>query len=380
MTNDIFIYAPIGDEWGGVTAEGVASALKAANGGNVNVRISSPGGSVSEGVAIYNLLKSHTGKVTAVVDGIAASIASVVAMGASEVVMGEGAMLFIHMPLVTDMAGNAEELRKTAAELDKFGSIITDIYAARTGMERARIEEIMLGETYLTAQEAVDMKFADRIGKLDAAKINNRVNMSFVNSFANAMPVAAALKDAGFEFNVDTVKALIEKAKASETFGVSEKVIKAFEAAGLNPSDAATDEHYIAKALAKVREDAESEAAAASKDQVAIIAALTTEKNEAAGKLAACSSVITAIGCNADATPEQIMESFAMFSSKQAARVLANHGAQTPIADAPDGAPAQSAKKSDSEIFKEYKAITDDAKKLEFYRSNSDAIWRASRG
>lgn len=146
----------------GTRAKDFHAALKSIKGSKLAVHINSPGGNVVDGYAIYNMLRAFKGDVTVVVDGIAASIASVIAMAGKTIKMPENALMFIHDPLVAAM-GNAEELKKTAADLEKLKDGILSIYEARSGSDRAKISKMMSEETLLTAKEAKLLGFCDEV-------------------------------------------------------------------------------------------------------------------------------------------------------------------------------------------------------------------------
>lgn len=128
----------------------------------ISVYINSNGGDVFAGQAINSMLKRHKATVTVYIDGLAASIASVIAMAGDKIIMPANAMMMIHNPW-SGMYGNAEEFRKMADDLDKIGESIIAAYKEKTGMEDAEIKAIMDAETWLTADEAVKQKFADEI-------------------------------------------------------------------------------------------------------------------------------------------------------------------------------------------------------------------------
>ena len=96
-----------------------------------------------------------------VVDGFAASIASIIAMAGNRIEMGEGALMMIHDPM-SGVMGNAAEMRKMADVLDKVGGSLADIYVNKTGLDKAKVLQMMSEETWLTAQEAVEMGFANK--------------------------------------------------------------------------------------------------------------------------------------------------------------------------------------------------------------------------
>lgn len=158
--NELLIYSDIGEDLFGdaVSAMTVKKQLDEMPEGDLRVRINSPGGSVFDGFAIYNLLQQR-GNVTVHVDGLAASAASVVAMAGDEIVMAENALMMIHDPW-TMALGSSQDMRDTAELLDKIkGSIITT-YASKTGLEYDRINQMMAEETWMSAKESIDMGFA----------------------------------------------------------------------------------------------------------------------------------------------------------------------------------------------------------------------------
>jgi ATP-dependent Clp protease, protease subunit len=164
-TGEIWLYDQIGPSfWGdGITDKQFQKELTALGKvTTINLRINSPGGDVFHGTTIYNLLKSHPARVVVDIDGLAASIASVVAMAGDEIRIAGNAMLMIHNP--HGMAvGDAIEMRRTAALLDQVKVNLADTYAARTGNGRAQVEAWMEDETWLTADAAVQMGFADAV-------------------------------------------------------------------------------------------------------------------------------------------------------------------------------------------------------------------------
>ncbi len=129
---------------------------------SIRLLINSPGGDVFDGMAIYNLLSPFKDRITVEVLGLAASIASIIALVGKRVVMGQGAYFMIHNPWVLAI-GTAADLRKTADLLDSIGSNMADIYTARSTYTHDEVLQLMAEETWLTAQEAVDTGFADEM-------------------------------------------------------------------------------------------------------------------------------------------------------------------------------------------------------------------------
>jgi ATP-dependent Clp endopeptidase proteolytic subunit ClpP len=158
---EIVIYDEIGAF--GIPAKAFLDELKALGSvAELTVRINSPGGSVFDGVAIYNALKRHEAAITVWIDGIAASIASMIAMAGDEVVMPENAMLVLHDPSGL-VAGTASDMRAMADALDRMKSGMVAAYRDKSGRDDAEIEALMQAETWLSAQEAMEFGLADRI-------------------------------------------------------------------------------------------------------------------------------------------------------------------------------------------------------------------------
>lgn len=156
----------IGGDWlteDPITAKRFAKDLKAIGKNKaLDIYINSPGGSVMDGQAIYSQLKRHKASKTVHIDGIAASIASVIAMAGDEVVMPNNALIMIHRASGSTW-GNASDMRKTADDLDRVDGTIIAAYQAKTGRDPEELIELMDDETWMTAQEAVALGFADRI-------------------------------------------------------------------------------------------------------------------------------------------------------------------------------------------------------------------------
>jgi len=155
----------IHDEIGafGVTAkEFLAELGELTNTSRITLRINSPGGSVFDGIAIYNALRRHAAHITVVVEGIAASIASVIVCAGDEVVMPENAMLMLHEPSAV-VSGTADDLLSMAAALEKMRVSLVSAYRDKSGLPDTKIETLLNKETWLSASEALELGFADRI-------------------------------------------------------------------------------------------------------------------------------------------------------------------------------------------------------------------------
>ncbi|MTC34684.1 Clp protease ClpP [Providencia alcalifaciens] len=160
--NTISVLDVIGEDfWGeGVTARRISSALRAIGDNDVVVNINSPGGDMFEGLAIYNLLRAHSGKVTVNILGIAASAASIIAMAGDEIQMGRGSFLMIHNCWAF-AAGNRHDFAKLSTDLAPFDQSMADIYVARSGQTEDAVSQMMDNETYIGASDAINKGFAD---------------------------------------------------------------------------------------------------------------------------------------------------------------------------------------------------------------------------
>ena len=162
---EIYLYEEIGEGYfgGGVSAKQFSKDLKAVGEvETITVRINSPGGDVFDGNTIYNLLKQHSAHVVVYVDGLAASIASVIAMAGDEIHMADNALMMIHDPW-SFAIGNAADMRETADRLDKVAGTIVRTYAKKTGKGEQELADMMAAETWMNADEAVEHGFADSV-------------------------------------------------------------------------------------------------------------------------------------------------------------------------------------------------------------------------
>lgn len=161
--NEILIYDFIGSNFfeEGVTAKSVHDALKDMD-GDVTVRINSPGGDVFQGASIYNLLNQYDrGEVHTVIDGLAASAASVIAM-AGKTTIAKNGLFMIHNPWTFAM-GEAKDMTKTAELLDKVKDSIITTYESKATTDRDAISQLMDDETWFDAEGAVANGFVDEV-------------------------------------------------------------------------------------------------------------------------------------------------------------------------------------------------------------------------
>lgn len=157
---EIYIYDEIG--YWGVTARQFVNDLKALGDiSHINLHINSPGGDVFDGIAIFNALKHHGASITVHIDGLAASMASVIAMVGNPVIMPENTMMMIHKPWGF-AGGDANDMRDYAELLDKVESVLIPAYAEKTGKSTDEIAEMLEDETWMDGKECVAMGFADQ--------------------------------------------------------------------------------------------------------------------------------------------------------------------------------------------------------------------------
>src|SRR5690554_323013 len=169
-TVELMLYGPIGDYfWDGISAREIVEQIAGITASTINVRINSDGGVVNDGLAIYNALQRHGATVNITVDGIAASIASLIAMAGDRVEMYANTMLMVHAPL-SGMWGNAAAMRRHADVLDTWAKAMRESYVARTGKE-AEIDAMLTDglDHYFTASEALEFGFIDAIADADPA-------------------------------------------------------------------------------------------------------------------------------------------------------------------------------------------------------------------
>ncbi len=188
---ELTIYDEIGG-WG-ITAKQFARDLQALGKvSSITARIHSPGGDVFEGMAIYNIIKGHPAQKVCHIDGLAASMASVIAMAFDEVIMPANAMMMVHKPWGGTL-GDADDMRKYADLLDKVEGNLVGAYAQKTGLSDDELHALLAEETWLTGSEALEKGFADTVtdplqiaASLSSKRLKDFTNMpdSLKNLFA----------------------------------------------------------------------------------------------------------------------------------------------------------------------------------------------------
>ena len=162
----------IGEFEDAIPANTFLDALQDHSGADVVINLDSPGGSVSDGMAIYNAMMSYSGKITVKIDTIAASIASVIACAADHVIINSNAQFMIHRAWTVAM-GNSTDFRGLIEQLDVLDGMIADVYVERTGADKEALMDMMEAETFLSAEQALEMGFADEVAYVKKERKEN---------------------------------------------------------------------------------------------------------------------------------------------------------------------------------------------------------------
>lgn len=195
---EVYLYEEIG-MWG-VSAKDFVAELRGVKSPRIELHINSGGGSVFEGVAIYNALLNHPAHIVSIVDGVAASAASFIAMAGQEIEVEKTARLMIHEASGACL-GTAQDMREHAALLDDLSAMIAEIYSDRAGNTIEHWRDLMLAETWFNAQQAVDAKLANRIAGDIPPDPSDKIQPTPVPevpaaSFITPKDLRAALKEA----------------------------------------------------------------------------------------------------------------------------------------------------------------------------------------
>ena len=206
---EIFIYSDIGYElWEDkTTAQLFAEELKSlGENTSIDLHINSNGGDVFDGQAIHTLIKNHKGFVTADIDGLAASIATVIAMGADKIVMPKNAMMMIHNAW-TGLYGNANDLRKMADDLDHINDTIVNTYLAKVKdkTDETTIRELMNKESWLNAEECFNLGLCDEVS--EPVKMAACLTKEQAHKFKNA---PKELIKENYEYQTERAKQYLE--------------------------------------------------------------------------------------------------------------------------------------------------------------------------
>lgn len=201
---------------GGITAKWFDAQLKAlGNPGEILLRINSPGGDVFEAMAIYTVLNVSRAKVTARIEGLAASAASLIAMAANRIEIAENAFMLIHQPYTTSAGGTADDLQTASEDLRRMTDQYVGIYAKRSGKGADEILSLMKEDRLMTADEAVELGLCDAI----IEPSNEKVDLKYIPKHLQAKVSSALPKESSMAFTADemtALRALLAKAAKAE--------------------------------------------------------------------------------------------------------------------------------------------------------------------
>ena len=177
----LYFDGEISDEtwWGDEITPAMFKSELFSDKGDITIWLNSPGGDCIAASQIYSMLMDYPHNVTVKIDGIAASAASVIAMAGTKVLMAPTALMMVHNPL-TIAIGDTDEMQKAISMLDEVKESIINAYEIKTGQSRAKISHMMDGETYMNANKAVELGFAD--GILEDAKRDHSEDVVFAFS------------------------------------------------------------------------------------------------------------------------------------------------------------------------------------------------------
>lgn len=159
---DVFVLDEIGGF--GVSARAFIQDIAALDVEVINLQIDSPGGSITDGIAIYNALRAHKAQVDVYINGMAGSIASVVILAGDNVYIPENAFVFTHLPMLSQLQmPNRKDLQEGIESLEKFETVLANIYMKHTGAGEEQVQQWMENDTYFFGQDAVDAGFATEV-------------------------------------------------------------------------------------------------------------------------------------------------------------------------------------------------------------------------
>lgn len=219
---EIMLYDEIG--WFGITAEDFKRELDAITAPAITLRINSPGGDVFDSIAIANAVREHPATMTSRIDGVAASMASVIAIAADRVEIADNAFMMIHNPW-TIVIGDADDMRKEADTLDKVTGSLVAAYAKKSGRDELEVTAAMDEETWFTAAEAVDFGLADEVLSEENEEAASVAALFDFSIFANVPPTLREHDDG----HDPTIR---ELERALRDAGLSQVAAKQYIAAG----------------------------------------------------------------------------------------------------------------------------------------------------
>lgn len=245
---ELRMYGPVGSRWdGGITAQLVSDALKnAPSVKHITVRMSSPGGAAYEGVTISNIFKAHSAHVTGIVEGLAASAMSIIAMGCDVIKMHEGSSMMIH-GASTWTEGDIDEHEKSISALKVLNSGMASMYSSRTGKTQEECAALMKAETWLTPDNAVSNRFANEVIKGKASATAFAFDLTEFGY--QHVPAELAAFTAQAQRSVLANHAMTSLTEKKETPNMTINFARVAQAVGLAPD---AEEAAVLSALGKI--------------------------------------------------------------------------------------------------------------------------------
>lgn len=251
---ELYIYGDITSiQWwdNDVTAKNIIDELNDITASTINVYISSYGGEVQAGLAIYNALKRHKAKVRTICDGFACSIASVIFMAGEERIMNDASLLMIHNAW-TFAEGNAEQLRKQADDLEKITNASVEAYKSHSSLSEEEIRALMDAETWISPEEAMSYGFATSIEKNE----NNKANQ---NALRQLFAIIRAHQEAKEAENDDEDNAEDEETEQNPDTETEEPAEDEPEEAADDETEDETEDDADAETEDEIEEDPDAE-------------------------------------------------------------------------------------------------------------------------
>ena len=375
---ELYLYEEIGDF--GTNASGFIAGIKAAGKQPIELRINSPGGSVFDGYAIFNALKRHEPGVTVFVDGLAASIASYIAMAGNMVFMADNAMLMIHLPY-SGGGGTADEMRKDAAVLDKITNSLVDAYVSRTGIPDTEIRKMLDEETWMDAKQALAFGFVD--GITEPLEMAAKFDAKALSKFKN---VPADLKE---RFNKESRKAGKESNMQSDISAdpamadlLQEVAESAPQPSNIEPQTSEAKPSIFSRVASMLKDKNEflaeiTDLKATISAQSETIDTYSAKVEELERVLAEAQTDVAQYQANEKTLEEAIArhEAEAKTATDRAVDIVAAAGFPQDKLPAVQGADSV---KSAQQLLDEYNAITDPAEQTRFFKANKEAIAAAN--
>ncbi|MCP4528943.1 MAG: hypothetical protein GY833_23990 [Aestuariibacter sp.] len=367
MKHEIKLYGAIDGYWN--SAEEIIGNIPA-DAKEITMRIHSPGGSVWEGVAIYNALRDHKAKVTTIVEGYAASIASVIMLAGDVRKIHKSSMVMIHNPWAMT-GGNAEELRKVAENLDVCAEAIVGIYEDRTSMSKDEITDLMESESYFLGEVATDRGFSTEVINDAEAETKIAAMLTLDKFVAQTKETKMSKQKTRKEVEADLLakdEELVQaRADLDELKSASDASVIEAEAKHVEIVDAVKAELVTAQAELKTANDAivafEAKIVEADEAKAAVDAELVTAQAE-----------IVTVKADLDSAKETLKNPAVADALISNAKIKAQAQADAEADDAEAKAEAEADDGEPKDIVDKYERMPQGAERQKFWSDNKKEI------